>query len=134
MTDPDPFDEIVRDLDLDLDFSEPAPAAPQQPTHPSAIANEQDDQDDEDDEDDQFYRRVDPRPVLPRSPRVLVAWLGVIAAPLWIVVSSTLHLIMPRPVLLGCGLVFVASAIYLIAQLPERGPSEPHWPDDGAQL
>ena len=130
MTDPDPFDEIVRDLDLDLDFSEPAPApaAPPQPTHPSATA------DDEDDEDDQFYRRVEPRPMLPRSPRVLLAWIAVIVVPLWIVASSTLHLLMPRPVLLGCGLVFVASAIYLIAQLPERGPSEPHWPDDGAQL
>lgn len=128
MTDPDPFDEIVRDLDLDLDFSEPAPApaAPQRPTHPSAMAD--------DDQDDQFYRRVEPRPMLPRSPRVLSAWIAVIVVPLWIVASSTLHLIMPRPVLLGCGLVFVASAIYLIAQLPERGPSEPHWPDDGAQL
>ena len=133
MTDPDPFDEIVRDLDLDLDFSEPARAARPQPTHPSAVGAG-DDGDDADDQDDQFYRRVEPRPVLPRSPRVLLAWLGVIVAPLWIVVSSTLHLIMPRPVLLGCGLVFVASAIYLIAQLPERGPSEPYWPDDGAQL
>jgi hypothetical protein len=133
VTDPDPFDEIVRDLDLDLDFSEPAPVARPQPTHPSAVGAE-DDRDDADDQDDQFYRRVEPRPLLPRSPRVLMAWLGVIAAPLWIVVSSTLQLIMPRPVLLGCALVFVAAAIYLIAQLPERGPSEPHWPDDGAQL
>jgi hypothetical protein len=133
VTDPDPFDEIVRDLDLDLDFSEPAPVTRPQPTHPSAVGAG-DDRDDADDQDDQFYRRVEPRPLLPRSPRVLLAWLGVIAAPLWIVVSSTLHLIMPRPVLLGCALVFVASAIYLIAQLPERGPSEPHWPDDGAQL
>ena len=131
MTDPDPFDEIIRDLDLDLDldFSEPAPApaAPSQPTHPSAAGAR-------DNGDDQFYRRVEPRPVLPRNPRVLFAWIAVIVVPLWIVASSTLHLLMPRPVLLGCGLVFVASAIYLIAQLPERGPSEPHWPDDGAQL
>jgi hypothetical protein len=133
VTDPDPFDEIVRDLDLDLDFSEPAPAARPQPTHPSAVGAG-DDGDGADNQDDQFYRRVEPRPVLPRSPRVLLAWIGVVAAPLWIVISSTLHLIMPRPVLLGCGLVFVASAIYLIAQLPERGPSEPYWPDDGAQL
>lgn len=127
MTDPDPFDEIVRNLDLDLDFSEPEPAPepPEQPIHPSVVSPEQ---------DDQFYRRVEPRSVLPRSPRVLFAWLGVIIVPLWIVASSALHLIMPRPVLLGCGLVFVASAIYLIAQLPERGPGEPYWPDDGAQI
>ena len=130
MTDPDAFDEIVRNLDLELDFPEPerAPAPAPQPTHPSAAA------DDADERDDQFYRRVEPRPVLPRSQRMLLAWLGVVAAPIAIVVSSALHLFMPRPILLGCGLVFVASAIYLIAQLPERGPGEPHWPDDGVQL
>jgi hypothetical protein len=49
-------------------------------------------------------------------------------------VTSSIHLILPRPILLGAGLTFVACAIYLIAQLPERGPSEPWWPDDGAQL
>lgn len=129
MTDPDPFDEIVRNLDLDpdLDFPEPmpTPAPARQPTHPSAASAVQ---------DDQFYRRVEPRPVLPRNPRILAAWLGVIVTPLGIMASSVLNLIMPRPVLLGCGLVFVASAIYLIAQLPERGPGEPYWPDDGAQL
>jgi hypothetical protein len=127
VTDPDPFDEIVRNLDLDLDFPEPAaaPAPPAQPTHPSAAAIDQ---------DDQFYRRVEPRPVLPHDPRVLLAWLGVLTAPVCIMVVGVAHVILPRPVLLGCGLVFVASAIYLIAQLPERGPGEPHWPDDGAQL
>lgn len=130
MTDPDPFDEIVRNLDLDLDFPEPAPKPEpvRQPTHPSA-AHAADGND-----DDQFYRRVEPRPVLPRSPRVLLAWLGVVLTPLAIMVSSVVRLTMPRPVLLGCGLVFVASAIYLIAQLPERGPGEPYWPDDGAAL
>jgi hypothetical protein len=127
VTDPDPFDEIVRNLDLDLDFSEPAPApaAPTQPIHPSVAAT---------DRDDQFYRRVDPRPVLPHNPRVLLAWLAVLVVPTCIMIISAVHLIMPRPVLLGSGFVFVAAAIYLIAQLPERGPGEPHWPDDGAQL
>jgi hypothetical protein len=127
VTEPDPFDEIVRNLDLELDFPEPAPEPAQrpQPTHPSAMSS---------DGDDQFYRRVDPRPVVPRSPRVLLAWLAVIGGPLCIVVCSALNVIMPRPVLLGCAFVVVASAIFLIAQLPERGPSEPYWPDDGAQL
>jgi hypothetical protein len=127
VTDPDPFDEIVRNLDLDLDFPESAPATapPTEPTHPSVAFTDQ---------DDQFYRRVEPRPLLPRNQRVLLAWFGVIAMPIGIMASSVVHLVMPRPVLLGCGLVFVASAIYLIAQLPERGPGEPHWPDDGAQL
>jgi hypothetical protein len=127
VTDPDPFDEIVRNLDLDLDFPEPdpAPGPPAQPTHPSIASSEH---------DDEFYRRVEPRPVLPRNPRMLFAWLGAIAGPLIIIVTGFLHVIMPRPVLLGCGLLFVASAIYLISQLPERGPAEPWWPDDGAEL
>lgn len=128
MTDPDPFDEIVRNLDLDLDFPEPSPA----PGPPESVAA--DEVDDEPGEDDMFYRRVEPRPIIPRDPRVLLAWLAVIVCPVAIMITSAVNLIMPRPILLGCGLVFVASAIYLIAQLPERGPSEPWWPDDGAQL
>lgn len=128
MTDPDPFDEIVRNLDLEIDFpEESAPAPAPQPAHPSVASTV-------DDEDDKFYRRVEPRPVIARSPRVLFAWLGVIGSPVCIMVTSLMNMIMPRPILLGCGLVFVAGAIYLIAQLPERGPGEPHWPDDGAQL
>lgn len=127
MTDPDPFDEIVRNLDLDLDFPEPEPAPepPAQPTHPSVVSSE---------DDDPFYRRVEPRPVLPRDPRMLFAWLGALGGPLAIIVTGFFHVIMPRPILLGCGLLFVASAIYLISQLPERGPAEPWWPDDGAEL
>ena len=126
MTDPDPFDEIVRNLDLEIDFPEESAPTPE-PVHPSVASTV-----DEDDDDDKFYRRVEPRPIVPRSP--LLAWLGVIGSPICIMVTSLMNLIMPRPILLGCGLVFVAAAIYLIAQLPERGPGEPHWPDDGAQL
>lgn len=131
MTDPDPFDEIVRNLDLEIDFpAEPAPSPVPRPVHPSVASTA----DDDDDDDDKFYRRVEPRPVMPRSPRVLLAWLAVIGSPVCIMVTSVMNMIMPRPILLGCGLIFVAAAIYLIAQLPERGPGEPHWPDDGAQL
>jgi hypothetical protein len=125
VTKPDPFDEIVRNLDLDLSFPEqveqpkPEPEMVAEPAEP---------------EDDQFYRRVEPRPPAHHNPRVLLAWLGILAGPITIMVTSSLHLILPRPVLLGAGLTFVACAIYLIAQLPERGPSEPWWPDDGAQI
>lgn len=132
MTDPDPFDEIVRNLDLEIDFpEESAPVPTPEPVHPSVASTVDDD---DDDDDDKFYRRVEPRPIVPRSPRVLLAWLGVIGSPICIMATSLMNLIMPRPILLGCGLVFVAASIYLIAQLPERGPGEPHWPDDGAQL
>lgn len=125
MTKPDPFDEIVRNLDLDLTFPpspEPAPPVAQ----PEPVREEP--------KDDQFYRRIEPRPPVHHNPRVLLAWLGVLAGPIAIMVTSSLHLILPRPILLGAGLAFVACAIYLISQLPERGPSEPWWPDDGAQL
>ena len=74
-----------------------------------------------------------PGPLL-RRPSVLMAWLGILGGPVLIMAASITHWILPRPLLWGLGLVFVAAAIYLIAQLPERGPGEPHWPDDGAQL
>lgn len=119
MKDPDPFDEIVRNLDLGLSFPD-APSTPEPADEPE--------------EDDQFYRRVEPGPPVRHNPRTFLAWLGVLSGPVAIMVTSTLQVILPRPVLLGAGLVFVASAIYLIAQLPERGPAEPWWPDDGAQI
>ncbi|MFL6090845.1 MAG: hypothetical protein ACJ71Z_11970 [Aeromicrobium sp.] len=125
MTKPDPFDEIVRNLDLDLTFP-PTPEPAHPVVQPEPVRQEP--------EDDQFYRRVEPRPPAHHNPRVLLAWLGVLAGPIAIMVTSMLHLILPRPILLGAGLAFVACAIYLISQLPERGPSEPWWPDDGAQL
>lgn len=127
MTKPDPFDEIVRNLELDLSFpdvSDAQPATPPAPA-PEAVREPQ---------DDQFYRRVQPGPPTHHDPRILLAWLGILAGPIAIMVTSTLHIFLPRPILLGAGLTFVACAIYLIAQLPERGPSEPWWPDDGAQL
>jgi hypothetical protein len=126
VTKPDPFDEIVRNLDLDLSFPEPAKQREPAPEAPAPTPPEP--------EDDQFYRRIEHRPPAPHNPRVLLAWLGILSGPIAIMVTSSLHLILPRPLLLGAGLMFVACAIYLIAQLPERGPSEPWWPDDGAQL
>ena len=44
------------------------------------------------------------------------------------------HVWLPKSVLLGIGLTFVAGSIYLISQLPEYGPGRPDWPDDGAAL
>jgi hypothetical protein len=112
MSKEDPFDEIVRRLDLDLTF--PAP--------PARV------------EDEEFYRHVDPATPGHLNMSHLWAWLGVIGGPVAIMVASLVHLILPRPVLLGVALLFVASAVFLIAQLPDRGPAEPDWPDDGAQL
>lgn len=128
MTDPDPFDEIVQHLDLDLTFPdvvEPAPPL-ELPAPPPVVIN--------DPEAEPFYRHLEPREPIPHRPRVLLAWLGILGGPALIMIASIVHWFLPRPLLLGLGLVFVASAIYLISQLPERGPAEPNWPDDGAQI
>jgi len=128
MSDPDPFDEIVEHLDLDWNVSEAEAALP--PAEPVAppppIIN--------DPEAEPFYRHVERREPVPHRPGVLLAWLGILTGPVVIMATGLLHFILPRPLLLGLGLVFVASAIYLFSHLPERGPAEPWWPDDGPQL
>jgi hypothetical protein len=136
MTDPDPFDEIVQHLDLDLTF----PETVEQPTVQPAVqptgqpTTEPAPQYHHDPEAEPFYRRIEPRDPVPHRPEILLAWFGILGGPTLIMIASITHWILPRPLLLGLGLIFVASAIYLISQLPERGPGEPNWPDDGAQL
>lgn len=122
MSKDDPFDEIVRRLDLDLTFPEPEPAPPPPP------------ETDPEPDDEPFYRQVPVGP--PRHLKLphLLAWIGIVGGPVTIMLASLVHYIFPRPVLLGVALLFVASAVYLISQLPERGPGEPWWPEDGAQL
>ena len=130
MTDPDPFDEIIQHLDLDwnvpdADTSTP-PERPVESAPPPAPIT--------DPEAEPFYRQVESREPVPHRPGVLLAWLGILTGPVVIMLTGLIHFILPRPLLLGLGLVFVACAVYLFSQLPERGPAEPWWPDDGAQL
>jgi len=125
VTEPDPFDEIVQRLDIDLPF--PENVGPIRPVEPQpAPAPEPD--------DEPFYRRIEPRDPVPHRAPVLLAWLGIFGGPATIMIASAAHVVLLRALLLGLGLIFVASAVYLISQLPERGPGEPNWPDDGAQL
>jgi hypothetical protein len=127
MTDPDPFDEIVEHLDLDWTISDVDAAPPVQPPAPPPPTIN-------DPEAEPFYRHIEPREPMPHRPGVLLAWLGILSGPVVIMLAGITHFIVPRPLLLGLALVFVASAVYLFSQLPERGPAEPFWPDDGAQL
>lgn len=127
MTDPDPFDEIVQHLDLDWTVPDEVPPPPVSPTQPPSVHHH-------DPEAEPFYRRIEPRDPVPHRPGIVLAWLGILGGPATIMVASMTHFFLPRPLLLGLGLVFVAASIYLISQLPERGPGEPNWPDDGAQL
>jgi hypothetical protein len=128
VTDPDPFDEIVQHLDLDLTFPDVVEQPVAQPVHQPPPPSFHDP------EAEPFYRRIEPHDPVPHRPRVLLAWLGILGGPALIMIASIVQWILPRPLLLGLGLIFVASAVYLISQLPERGPGEPNWPDDGAQL
>jgi membrane-associated phospholipid phosphatase len=129
MSERDDFDRIVEGLDLDLSFIDepldepelaPAPAPPQAVDVP--------------DEDEAFYRQVDATPLVPRRRDIVLAWAGVIGAPMALVLATVAHVYLDRPVVAGAALIFVASAIYLFLQLPEHGPSRRDWPDDGAVL
>ena len=127
----DDFDKIVEGLELDLEFPfddpEPTPDEP-----PPLVWS--DDTEPVEAEPEPFYRKVDPTPSRPRRRGVAVAWVGLAGAPLTLVVATIFREILPRPILAAAIITFVASAIYLVSQLPEHGPSRPDWPDDGAVL
>ena len=129
MSERDDFDRIVEGLDLDLSFPDD-PIDPV-PERPAAV---QRDTDAAAEQDEPFYRRVDSTPLVPRRRGVILAWAGVVGAPMVLVLATLAHVFLDRPIVAGAVLTFVASAIYLILQLPEHGPSRPDWPDDGAVL
>jgi hypothetical protein len=132
MSERDDFDKIVEGLHFDLSFpDEPADPVPQDP-HPSR--DEPADDLDPAETEEPFYRRVDPTPLVPRRRGIMLAWCGVIGAPLALVLATVAHIFLERSVVAGAALIFVASAIYLFLQLPEHGPSRRDWPDDGAVL
>ncbi|MDX6278195.1 MAG: hypothetical protein QOJ72_2323 [Nocardioidaceae bacterium] len=130
MTERDDFDKIVEGLDLDFEFpdepADPVPADPPAAVDPPA--------DDEVETEVPFYRQVSATPLIPRRGSTILAWFAVLGAPLLLVVWTMIGEILPRPMLAGAVLIFVAGAIYLISQLPEHGPSRSDWPDDGAVL
>jgi hypothetical protein len=134
----DDFDEIVQNLDLDLSF----PEDPREPQHPSVRRHRQPEAEAETEEpesfddmpDEPFYRKVEPTSIWPRHRGRTLAWAAVLGSPLAIVLFTLAQVWLPKSVLLGIGLTFVAGSIYLISQLPEYGPGRPDWPDDGAAL
>lgn len=132
------FDEIVQQLNLDLSFPAQEPEAAREPEPvldpgpEDAVPFELDEV--ADDRDDQFYRRVDPGPVRPWTGQRLLATAAVLGPPLLLVLCTLSGFWLPRTVVVGAGLIFVAGSIWWIAQLPEHGPGRPDWPDDGAAL
>lgn len=131
----DAFDDIVSRLDLDLPFPAEADEPRDTPQAQEPAEPEPFELDDEPDPvDEQFYRRVDPGPGRPMHRGRAAAWGGLVGSPLLLMLASLAGQWLSSPVLLGAAITFVASAIYLIAQLPEHGPSQRDWPDDGAAL
>jgi hypothetical protein len=134
VTERDEFDKIVAGLELDFDLpDEPADRLPEEPPT-TALSSDEDDDEDVPDAEVPFYRQVSATPLIPRRRETILAWFGVLGAPLLLVVWTMIGEILPRPILAGAVLIFVASSIYLISQLPEHGPSRSDWPDDGAVL
>lgn len=133
MTERDDFDKIVEGLDLDLSFIDEVEETPVEEPEP-AWSPRTDDEVDEADAEEPFYRKVEPTPLIPRRRSVLLAWIGVLGAPLSLVLATLSGVFLDRPIVAAASLIFVASAIYLILQLPEHGPSRRDWPDDGAVL
>lgn len=133
MTERDDFDKIVEGLELDLSFVD----EPQQPVdepEPAWSPATEDEIADADAAEEPFYRQVDPTPLIPRRRSVLLAWVGVLGAPLSLVLATVSGVFLDRAIVAAASLIFVGAAIYLILQLPEHGPSRRDWPDDGAVL
>lgn len=145
---PDEFDAIVRRLGIHLSFPDDAPVeaprasgrqdGPEQPAAegdlPPELAETDSFDETPDARDEQFYRRVEPRAIGPVHRGRALAWIGLVGSPLLLMLATLAGSWLSSSVLLGAGITFVASAIYLISQLPEHGPSQPDWPDDGAEL
>ena len=128
----DEFDRIVEGLDLEMPRTEhverevareqpkpePRPRKPQPAWDEDAIA----------------YRTPPPRKKRPPSKARTASWIAVLGAPGLLVLATIVRIVLPRPIVLAAALTFVAGLVYLISQLPERGPSHPDSPDDGAVL
>lgn len=130
MTERDEFDRIVEGLDLDLDLDEIErtefrAAAPTPPAAPRVDAPTG--------QDEEFYRVVPPARLRPGR-HVLWAWIGVMVAPVVLVVSALLRWPVSMGLVTLVTAVSGASAIYLVWRLPSHGPAQQDWPDDGAAL
>ena len=133
MGDRDEFDRIVEGLDLDLGFleEEPEPEDPdldgeeERAAGVAYIASSARSPD----EDEEFYRRVDFTP-RPWRRNVTLAWIGILGSPTILVLCTIVGILAPRSIVAALCLVFIASAIYLISQLPDGHPDD--GPDDGA--
>lgn len=133
----DDFDRIVEGLDLDVtgleDFDDSAArvAAAREQAELAELAERQ--RESEEPPDDQFYREVGPAD-LHADNRTKIAWGVIIAGPALLVLSTIASINLPMAAIVTVIAASVGAVVYLIARLPDRGPSNPEWPDDGASL
>jgi len=133
----DDFDRIVEGLDLDLtgldDLDAEAARLAAERERRELEEQQRREAVEDVDPEEQFYRDVGPAE-LRADPRTKAAWAAVIGGPVLLLVATMASWRLPALVV---GLVIAAAVggvVYLIARLPDRGPSSPDWPDDGAAL
>jgi len=137
--DRDEFDRIVEGLDLDLTGLEDLDAAAErrarEAEEPSPDPGDElpPELREDGDEETAFYRQVPPARLRPARGTGL-AWAGVLAAPLLVAASLFFGFWVPEWFIGLLTVVAVSSVAWLFWRLPERGPSQPDWPDDGAEL
>lgn len=132
VTERDDFDKIVEGLELNLEFVA-EPFEEDEPAYDPSVTWSRDD-DEPETEEEPFYRQVRATPLFPTRRGPLLAWIGLLGTPAALCMATLFGYFLPRAILAGAALIFVAAAIYLVLQLPEHGPSRPDWPDDGAVL
>ena len=125
----DEFDKIVEHLDLDLGFLDDQRAVEPEPDVRTPTPARETPSPDLDEE---FYRRVEPRPRRPWRRDTTLAWIGILGSPAALVLCTVIGVIAPRSIVVALALVFVASSVYLISQLPDRDNGDD--PDDGAVI
>lgn len=126
----DEFDRIVEGLDLDLGFLADGEPDEPEPEPPVVEAHHHVGEARSPDADEEFYRRVERGPQRPWPRNITLAWIGIVGSPTVLVLCTLVGFIAPRSIVTALALVFVASAVYLISQLPDRNPGD--GPDDGA--
>ncbi|MCD9153275.1 hypothetical protein [Aeromicrobium duanguangcaii] len=135
----DDFDRIVEGLDLDLTGLEDFDASAARVTAERERAEEQAREERrlaaeaQETADDQFYREVGPAQLRSRG-RVRFAWFVFVGGPALLLITTMASMPLPTFAAALVVIAVVASVVYLISQLPDRGPSNPDWPDDGAAL
>ena len=133
----DDFDRIVEGLDLDLsgldDFDDAAARNAASRERAELEEQERREREPEEPAEEQFYRDVGPADLRADS-HTKLAWFVVIGGPALLLLSMMASVRPPTFLVVLVIAAAVAAVVYLIARLPDRGPSNPDWPDDGAAL